>query len=327
MGLHDGAEVFGHKLPGGGALVNVPDYLRLVKDKVVGIDLSTLLHGLCQSKDIQQMQAVDPRNSVVYPVANLLNTYFKAKALDQARSIIAVCDPKRLNCHHCSQCQETYEAAYATKCDITATFSTTLQLIWRGVPVTKFKASTALRWPSASGTLCGHSPCISSFIPSFLPLFFVYFGAINASRVCINSFLHPIFHSFNITANHSLFDTLYSYLHVGCTDDYSLLVQALAGVAFQVFDVDSTGKHEKEYDRARKMQQDGHVIPSALTVTCGTVTNLGGINGTLFAVQVVPSQRTQAPCVCVCVWLRSRSRWSSASNANQSSLWLWCLCM
>ena len=119
MGLHDGAEVFGHKLPGGGALVNVPDCLLLVKDKVVGIDLSTLLHGLCQSKDIQQMQAVDPRNSVVYPVANLLNTYFKAKALDQARSIIAVCDPKRLNCHHCSQCQETYEAAYATKCDIT----------------------------------------------------------------------------------------------------------------------------------------------------------------------------------------------------------------
>ena len=119
MGLHDGAEVFGHKLPGGGALVNVPDCLLLVKDKVVGIDLSTLLHGLCQSKDIQQMQAVDPRNSVVYPVANLLSTYFKAKALDQARSIIAVCDPKRLNCHHCSQCQETYEAAYATKCDIT----------------------------------------------------------------------------------------------------------------------------------------------------------------------------------------------------------------
>ena len=119
MGLHDGAAVFGHKLPGGGALVNVPGYLHLVKDKVVGIDLSTLLHGLCQSKDIQQMQAVDPRNSVVYPVANLLSTYFKAKALDQARSIIAVCDPKRLNCHHCGQCQETYEAAYATKCDIT----------------------------------------------------------------------------------------------------------------------------------------------------------------------------------------------------------------
>ena len=32
-----------------------------------------------------------------------------------------MCDPnpKRLNCHHCGQCQETYEAAYATKCDIT----------------------------------------------------------------------------------------------------------------------------------------------------------------------------------------------------------------
>ena len=85
------------------------------------------------------------------------------------------------------------------------------------------------------------------------------------------------------------------------TDDYSLLVRALAGVAFQDFDVESTGKHEKEYDRARKMQQDGHVIPSALTVTCGTVTNLGGVDGTLFAVQVVPSQRTQAPCVCVSV--------------------------
>ena len=119
MGLHDGAAVFGHKLAGGGALVSVPDYLLLVKDKVVGIDVSTLHHGLCQSNDIQQMQAVDPRNSVVYPVANLLNTYFKAKALDQARSVIAVFDPKRLNCHHCGQCQETYEAAYATKCDIT----------------------------------------------------------------------------------------------------------------------------------------------------------------------------------------------------------------
>ena len=87
MGLHDGAAVFGHKLAGGGALVSVPDYLLLVKDMVVGIDLSTLLHGLCQSKDIQQMQAVDPRNSVVYPVANLLSTYFKAKALDQARCV------------------------------------------------------------------------------------------------------------------------------------------------------------------------------------------------------------------------------------------------
>ena len=85
------------------------------------------------------------------------------------------------------------------------------------------------------------------------------------------------------------------------TDDYLLLVRALAGVAFEDFDVESTGKHEKEYDRARRMQQDGHVIPSALTVTCGTVTNLSGINGTLFTVQVVPSQRTQAPCVCVCV--------------------------
>ena len=49
MGLHDGAAVFGHKLPGGGALVNVPGYLHLVKDKVVGIDLSTLLHGVCAS--------------------------------------------------------------------------------------------------------------------------------------------------------------------------------------------------------------------------------------------------------------------------------------
>jgi hypothetical protein len=185
----------------------------------------------------------------------------------------------------------------------TATFSTTLQLIWRGgvqVPVTKFKASTALRWPSASGTLCGHSACISSFIPSFLHLFFVYSG-INASRICINSVLYSFCHSFSFTANQSLFDTLYSYLHVGCTADYSLLVQALAGVAFQDFDVDSTGMHEKEYERARKMQQDGHVIPSALTVTCGTVTNLGGVDGTLFAVQVVPSQRTEAPCVCVSV--------------------------
>jgi hypothetical protein len=119
MGLHDGAAVFGHKLPGGGALVNVPDYLLLVKNKVVGIDVSTLLHGLCQSMDIQQMQAIDPRNSVAYPVANLLSTYFKAKALDEAKAIVAVFDPKRLNCHHCGECKETYEAAYATKCDIT----------------------------------------------------------------------------------------------------------------------------------------------------------------------------------------------------------------
>ena len=89
MGLHDGAAVFGHKLAGGVALVSVPEYFLLVKDKVVGglIDRSTLLHGLCQSKDMQQMQAVDPRNSVVYPVANLLSTYFKAKALDQARCV------------------------------------------------------------------------------------------------------------------------------------------------------------------------------------------------------------------------------------------------
>ena len=58
-------------------------------------------------------------------------------------------------------------------------------------------------------------------------------------------------------------------------------------MAFQDFDVESTGEHEKEYERARRMQQDGHVIPSALKVTCGTVTNLGDIKGTLFAVDVV----------------------------------------
>ena len=65
-----------------------------------------------------------------------------------------------------------------------ATFSTVLQLIWRGgvqVPDTKFKASTALRWPSAGDTLGGHSPCISSFIPSFLSLFFFHFCVVNAS--------------------------------------------------------------------------------------------------------------------------------------------------
>ena len=66
-------------------------------------------------------------------------------------------------------------------------------------------------------------------------------------------------------------------------------------MAFQDFDVESTGEHENEYERARRMQQDGHVIPSALKVTCGTVTNLGDIKGTLFAVDVVPSQRVQAP--------------------------------
>jgi hypothetical protein len=57
-----------------------------------------------------------------------------------------------------------------------ATFSTVLQLIWRGgvqVPDTKFKASTALCWPSAGGTLGGHSPCISSFLHSFLCSFFI----------------------------------------------------------------------------------------------------------------------------------------------------------
>ena len=69
--------------------------------------------------------------------------------------------------------------------------------------------------------------------------------------------------------------------------------------------MESTGEHEKEYERARRMQQDGHVIPSALKVTCGTVPNLGDIKGTLFAVDVVPSQRVQAPCVC-CAWFRRR---------------------
>ena len=45
MGLDDGAAVFGHKLPGGGALVSVPDYLNMVKGKVVGVDISALEHG------------------------------------------------------------------------------------------------------------------------------------------------------------------------------------------------------------------------------------------------------------------------------------------
>ncbi len=52
MGLDDGAAVFGHKLPGGDALVSVPNFLNLVKGKVVGIDLSALEHGLCQSRDV-----------------------------------------------------------------------------------------------------------------------------------------------------------------------------------------------------------------------------------------------------------------------------------
>ena len=50
MGLDDGAAVFGHKLPGGGALVSVPDYLNMVKGKVVGVDISALEHCLCQSR-------------------------------------------------------------------------------------------------------------------------------------------------------------------------------------------------------------------------------------------------------------------------------------
>ena len=119
MGLDDGAAVFGHKLPGGGALVSVPDYLNMVKGKVVGVDISALEHGLCQSRDVQQMLAIDPRNSVVYPIANLLSTFIKAKSLFEALSIIFVYDPKRLNCHHCGDCKAEYDDAYATKCDIT----------------------------------------------------------------------------------------------------------------------------------------------------------------------------------------------------------------
>ena len=119
MGLDDGAAVFGHKLPGGGALVSVPDYLNMVKGKVVGVDISALEHGLCQSRDVQQILAIDPRNSVVYPIANLLSTFIKAKSLFEASSIIFVYDPKRLKCHHCGDCKAEYDAAYATKCDIT----------------------------------------------------------------------------------------------------------------------------------------------------------------------------------------------------------------
>jgi hypothetical protein len=111
--------VFGHKLPGGGALVSVPDYLNMVKGKVVGVDISALEHGLCQSRDVQQILAIDPRNSVVYPIANLLSTFIKAKSLFEALSIIFVYDPKRLNCHHCGDCKAEYDDAYAIKCDIT----------------------------------------------------------------------------------------------------------------------------------------------------------------------------------------------------------------
>ena len=56
---------------------------------------------------------------MVYPIANLLSTFIKAKSLFEASSIIFVYDPKRLKCHHCGDCKAEYDAAYATKCDIT----------------------------------------------------------------------------------------------------------------------------------------------------------------------------------------------------------------
>jgi hypothetical protein len=43
-----------------------------------------LLRGLCQSQDVQQMQAIDSRNSVAFPIANLLSKFMSSRRTSSA---------------------------------------------------------------------------------------------------------------------------------------------------------------------------------------------------------------------------------------------------
>ena len=120
MGFKHGKVVFGHDGTNSALRrVGVKGYAEMIKGAVVGIDLSSLLHGPLSTVDVKQVLTVNGGNSVLYLVASTLSDIFKAKLLDTARAIFLVCDPKRRDAHHCEACKGKYTTAYAKKCSCT----------------------------------------------------------------------------------------------------------------------------------------------------------------------------------------------------------------
>ena len=112
MGFKHGKVVFGHDGTNSALRrVGVKGYAEMIKGAVVGIDLSSLLHGPLSTVDVKQVLTVNGGNSVLYLVASTLSDIFKAKLLDTARAIFLVCDPKRRDAHHCEACKGKYTTA------------------------------------------------------------------------------------------------------------------------------------------------------------------------------------------------------------------------
>ena len=121
MGFKHGKVVFVHDGTNSALRrVGVKGYAEMIKGAVVGIDLSSLLHGPLSTVDVKQVLTVNGGNSVRYLVASTLSDIFKAKLLATARAICLVCDPKRHDAHHCEDCKSKYTTAYAKKCSCTS---------------------------------------------------------------------------------------------------------------------------------------------------------------------------------------------------------------
>ena len=92
MGLHHLRDIMGNKSSQGKRKRDAPEvtlgrWERVVKNKVVGVDISVFYHSLFSRKtDVCKMLSVNPNTSVFYLVAQRMRKWFKQRQLYHAKA-------------------------------------------------------------------------------------------------------------------------------------------------------------------------------------------------------------------------------------------------
>ena len=104
--------------PGPRGLVRL-EWPGFISKKVVGVDISVLLHTLVQTRDIKTLLFVNSTSSVFYFVAHAMQTWFNSHKLFHAAAIVFVFDPTVIEQWHCSDCKARCQQDLAVKYDLT----------------------------------------------------------------------------------------------------------------------------------------------------------------------------------------------------------------
>ena len=107
--------------PGPSGQKRLGTWKSVVSEKVVGVDISVLFHGLFGKKTsvVRQMLTVNPEASVKYVVAETMNQWFIQHELFHAKVVVFVHDPKLVQQWHCSDCKKAFDKAIAVKYEVT----------------------------------------------------------------------------------------------------------------------------------------------------------------------------------------------------------------